>query len=101
MCWIAFIFKAAPILKRKLAGVEAMVGNHEEASTGCDKALQLSRTLSVTGNVATTFAILRQEQKALALADEIQRTHPNDTIAINVTVPVIKRRRGVAPRKSG
>ncbi len=77
-------------IEAQVAGVEAMVGNHEEASTGCDKALQLSRTLSVTGNVATTFAILRQEQKALALADEIQRTHPSDTIAINVTVPVIK-----------
>ena len=42
------------------------------------------------GNVATTFAILRQDQKALALADQIQRAHPNDTIAINVTVPVIR-----------
>ena len=42
------------------------------------------------GNAAVTFAGLRQDQKALALADEIQHAHPNDTIAINVTVPVIR-----------
>ena len=41
-------------------------------------------------SAGTTFAILREDEKALALADEIQRTHPNDTIAINVTVPLIR-----------
>jgi tetratricopeptide (TPR) repeat protein len=54
------------------------------------EALHLSRTVSVLGTVATTLAILRQDQKAIALADEIQRAHPNDTIAINVTVPMIR-----------
>jgi tetratricopeptide (TPR) repeat protein len=44
----------------------------------------------VEGNVATTFAILRQDQKAFALADEIQRAYPNNTIVINVTVPMIR-----------
>jgi serine/threonine protein kinase/tetratricopeptide (TPR) repeat protein len=73
-----------------LASFEALVGDHAEADNGANQALQLSRTLSVEGNVATTFAILRQDQKALALADEIQRAHPNDTMAINVTIPVIR-----------
>ena len=42
------------------------------------------------GNAATIFAVLGQEQKALALANEIERGHPNNTIAINVTVPLIR-----------
>jgi tetratricopeptide (TPR) repeat protein len=44
----------------------------------------------VEENVATAFAILRQDQKAFALADEIERTHPSNTMAINVSVPVIR-----------
>jgi tetratricopeptide (TPR) repeat protein len=52
------------------------------------------------GSVATTFAILRQDQKALALADEIQRVHPNDTIAINVTVPMIRAIAALRPANS-
>jgi tetratricopeptide (TPR) repeat protein len=32
----------------------------------------------------------RQNQKALSLADDIQRTRPNDTIAQNVAVPWIR-----------
>jgi serine/threonine protein kinase/tetratricopeptide (TPR) repeat protein len=74
----------------QLASWEAMVGHLPEATTGANEALRLSRTLSVMGNAAVTFAVLRQDQKALALADEIRRTHPNDTIAVNVTVPMIR-----------
>jgi eukaryotic-like serine/threonine-protein kinase len=73
-----------------LASLEALVGDRAAADSGASEALRLSRTLSVMGSAATTFAILRQEQKAIELADEIQRAHPNDTIAINVTVPVIR-----------
>jgi tetratricopeptide (TPR) repeat protein len=77
-------------MEGQLAGAEAVVGSLPEANNGANEALRLSRTLSVLGNVATTFAILRQDQKAIALADEIQRTHPNDTFAVNVTVPMIR-----------
>ena len=73
-----------------LAGSEALVGNHAAALSGSDAALRISRTLSVMGNVATTFAVLGQDQKANALADEIQRAHPNDTMAVNVTVPLVR-----------
>jgi serine/threonine protein kinase/tetratricopeptide (TPR) repeat protein len=73
-----------------LAGSEGLVGNRAAAISGSDEALRLSRTLSVMGNVATTFAVLGQDQKANALADEIQRGHPNDTMAVNVTVPLIR-----------
>jgi serine/threonine protein kinase/tetratricopeptide (TPR) repeat protein len=74
----------------QLALFEAMVGNHTQAVADATDALKLSRTLDIMGRAGTTFAILRQDQKALELADEIQHTHPNDTIAINVTVPVIR-----------
>ena len=77
-------------MEAQLAGAEAVVGSLPEAANGANDALRLSRTLSVLGNVATTFAILRQDQKAIALADEILRTHPNDTFAVNVTVPMIR-----------
>jgi eukaryotic-like serine/threonine-protein kinase len=74
----------------QLAGSEALVGNVAEANADANEALRSSRTLSVMGNAATTLAVLHEDQKALALADEIQRAHPNDTIAINVTVPIIR-----------
>jgi serine/threonine protein kinase/tetratricopeptide (TPR) repeat protein len=74
----------------QVASLEVLVGNDAEAKRLSENALRQSRTLSVTGNVATVFAILGEEQKATALVDEIQRTRPNDTLAINVTVPVIR-----------
>src|SRR6266446_4612267 len=77
-------------VESQIAGFEALVGNHAEAVSGVNDALRLSRTPSVIGDVGTTWAVLRQDQKAIALADEIQRTRPNDTIAINVTVPTIR-----------
>jgi len=73
-----------------VAGSEALVGHRSEAIRGCEEALKLSRTLSVMNNVATTYALLGEDQKALALADEIQRTHPNDTFAVNLNVPFIR-----------
>src|ERR1700687_1739514 len=77
-------------IEAQLASFEALAGNSSKAASDATEALRLSRTLPVMGNVAMTFAVLQQDQKALALADEIQRAHPNDTIAINVTVPVIR-----------
>jgi len=83
-----------------LATFEALVGNRAEANSEASEALRLSRTLSVMGNVATTFAILRQDQKAIALADEIQRAHPNDSMAVNVTVPTIRAVAALRPANS-
>ncbi len=77
-------------VEAQVASWEAIVGNLSEATNGANEALGLSRTISVMGSAAVTFAILKQDQKALALADEIQRTHPNDTLNVNVTVPIIR-----------
>jgi eukaryotic-like serine/threonine-protein kinase len=83
-----------------LAVFEAVVGNRAEANSEATAALRLSQTVSVMGNVATTLAILRQDQKAIALADEIQRAHPNDSMAVNVTVPMIRAIAALRPANS-
>jgi serine/threonine protein kinase/tetratricopeptide (TPR) repeat protein len=77
-------------VEAQVSNSDAMMGNLAEAASAANDALRISRTLSVMGTDATTFAILRQDQKAIALADEIEHAHPNDTIAVNVTVPVIR-----------
>jgi eukaryotic-like serine/threonine-protein kinase len=73
-----------------LAGAESLAGNHAEALTLANDAVQLSRTFEVLWNSAIIFAVEGQEEKALALADEIQKTRPNDTVAQNVAVPMIR-----------
>jgi eukaryotic-like serine/threonine-protein kinase len=77
-------------VEAQVSNSDAMMGNLAEAASAANDALRISRTLSVMGTDATTFAILRQDQKAIALADDIEHAHPNDTIAINVTVPIIR-----------
>jgi serine/threonine protein kinase/tetratricopeptide (TPR) repeat protein len=77
-------------LDSQLAVLEALVGNLTEAMNDSNAALRSSQTFSVKWNAALAFAAARQDQKALALADEIQRTRPNDTIAQNVAVPSIR-----------
>jgi eukaryotic-like serine/threonine-protein kinase len=88
-------------MEAQLAVFEAVVGNHAEANGEATDALRLSRTVSAMGSVATTFAIMGQDQKATALADEIQRTHPNDSMAVNVTVPMIRAIVALRPANSG
>ena len=87
---IACTCKAEPKWKHRLAGFEAFVGNKAEAISEANAALGSSKTLDVQWNGATALALVGQEQKALGIADEIQRTRPNDTIAQNVAVPTIR-----------
>ncbi len=77
-------------VEAQLAGFEAFVGNKAEALREANAALGSSKTLDVQWNGATALALVGQEQKALGIADEIQRTRPNDTIAQNVAVPTIR-----------
>jgi serine/threonine protein kinase/tetratricopeptide (TPR) repeat protein len=69
---------------------EALVGNFAEANNDNNEALRLSRSPSVMSNVALAYAVMRQDQKANALADEMQRARPNDTMVMNVRVPMIR-----------
>ena len=77
-------------MEAQLSAAEALAGYRDEAITRATDALRQSRALPVISSVATTFAVAHQDQKAVALADEIQRSHPNETMAMNVTVPVIR-----------
>ena len=77
-------------MEAQLASFESFVGNKSEAVAEANAALQASQILDVQVNAATAFVLAGQEQKALSLADEIQRTRPNDTIAQNVAVPAIR-----------
>jgi len=75
-------------IEAQLAGLEAILGNRSEAIRHANEALRLSRTLNVTWNAAVALAAAGQDQKARSLAEEIQKTRPNDTIAQNVAVPM-------------
>ena len=77
-------------LETQLANFEAVMGNKEEAIAETENGLKLARNFNVLFNAGLTLAVTRQEQKALAIADEIQRTRPDDTIAQNVAVPMIR-----------
>jgi tetratricopeptide (TPR) repeat protein len=77
-------------IEASLSVNEALVGHRPEAETLVNGALKQSQTLRTLSSAATTFSILHEDQKALALASQIEREHPNDTIAINVTVPEIR-----------
>ena len=77
-------------VEAQLAGFESFVGNKTEAVSEANAALGSSQTLEVQWNAAIALALAGQGQKALSIADEIQRTRPNDTIAQNVAVPTIR-----------
>ena len=71
------------------AGLDAVVGNESAAIAKANQALHTSRNFNVMFNAGLALAVCRQEKAATDLADEIQRTRPNDTIAQNVAVPAI------------
>jgi serine/threonine protein kinase/tetratricopeptide (TPR) repeat protein len=74
----------------QLAGFESFVGNKSAAIGEANAALRSSHTLQVQWGAASALVLAGERQKALSLADEIQRTRPNDTIAQNVAVPTIR-----------
>jgi len=78
------------MIDTQLGGINALVGNDADAIKDANQSLAESRTFDVMFGAANILAIERQEQKALALADEIQRTRPNDTVAQNIAVPTIR-----------
>jgi tetratricopeptide (TPR) repeat protein len=77
-------------VEAELASFEAFVGNKSEAIREANTALQSSQTLDVQWNAANALALANQGPKALSIADQIERTRPNDTIAQNVAVTTIR-----------
>ena len=74
----------------QLAGSEALSGNRTQALSDANDALRLSQSFGVQWHCAIIFAIEQEQKKALALADDIQRMRPNDTIAQGVAIPTIR-----------
>jgi len=77
-------------METQMGGWEALVGNRAESIKDAEDALRLSQTPNVKIGAAMIYGVAREEQKALALADDIQKTRPNDTLAQNVAVPAIR-----------
>jgi serine/threonine protein kinase/Flp pilus assembly protein TadD len=82
--------KGRASMEAGLAGLEAIVGNDEVATKVADGALSLSRDYKVIWNCGYTYAVTGNQKKAFEIADELQRTRPNDIIAQNVAVPSIR-----------
>ncbi len=76
-------------INNQIGGWEALVGNRAEALNDVNEALRLSQNANVKVGAAGILAVEREEKRALDLADDLQRTRPNDTMVQNVTVPTI------------
>ena len=85
-----FHLKGRAEMEADFAGFEAMVGNKEQAITQTDNALKLEKNFNVQFSAGLAYAVAGQDQKAVALADEIQRARPEDTLAQNVAIPMIR-----------
>jgi eukaryotic-like serine/threonine-protein kinase len=81
--------KNKPDVEANLSTIEALAGDHTNASADANNALRESKTLGVMSAAAVALGALR-DPKASAVADEILREHPNDTLAVNSTVPQIR-----------
>jgi len=74
----------------QLSVLESVAGKRLEAVAHANEALKLSTATDVEGTAAQTLAFNGEPAKALALAEDISRHRPNDTIVQFITVPVIK-----------
>jgi eukaryotic-like serine/threonine-protein kinase len=79
-----------PSLLAQQATFAALIEDRAEAMRYAAAALKASNAIDVETNVAMALAAVSQSAKALALADDINRRRPNDTIAQNVDLPTIK-----------
>jgi len=79
-----------PNLLSQEASMDAAVDDRGKAVNVANEALKLSNAVNVETNAALALAASGQAAKALSLAEDISRRRPNDTMAQNVDVPIIK-----------
>ena len=82
--------EAAPSLTVEQAILETAVENRPEAIKAANEALRLSSLPNVEAVAAEALAYSGEEKKALSLADDINVRRPEDTLAQNVDIPLIK-----------
>ncbi|MFZ3342930.1 MAG: tetratricopeptide repeat protein, partial [Terriglobales bacterium] len=87
-------------VEANLATIEALAGDRANALTDANDALRESKTLGVMSTAGMALALLR-EPRAGTVADEILRDHPNDTMAVNSTVPQIRAVVALMPPNGG
>jgi tetratricopeptide (TPR) repeat protein len=73
-----------------LAVQETVTGLRSAAIADANRAVSMSTTRDVQGSAAQALAFSGSEAKALALAEDIRRRRPNDTVAQYITIPLIK-----------
>jgi tetratricopeptide (TPR) repeat protein len=76
-------------IKAALATIEALAGDRTAAAADASAALRDSKRLTVISTAGIALALLR-DPKASTVADEIVRDHPNDSLAVNSSVPQIR-----------
>jgi len=72
------------------AVVEGEFGNRAEAVSTADATLALSHSPYLTLSAAQAFALAGQDSKAQALASEVAKNRPDDTLVQSVAVPNIQ-----------
>jgi tetratricopeptide (TPR) repeat protein len=72
--------------------LEAEVGNYEKASEDAEAALASSRALRVEIPVAQALALSNKLRQAQALADDLSKRFPADTLLHAVSLPLINAR---------
>jgi eukaryotic-like serine/threonine-protein kinase len=79
-----------PSLLSQEATFAASIEDPVRTAAFATEALKQSNDVPVETNVAIALAAVGQSGKALALADDIRKRRPNDTIAQNVDLPMVK-----------
>jgi tetratricopeptide (TPR) repeat protein len=82
--------EAGPQMMAQQADLEALVENCDQARRQATESLNASTSTDVEGNAAFALAVCGDSARSLKLADDIARRRPNDTLALYVTVPLIK-----------
>jgi serine/threonine protein kinase/Flp pilus assembly protein TadD len=82
--------EAAALLSANQALWEALIGNIARAREQTLNSLKLSRGRDVLGQVALVWALIGESQKARALADELSKKHPYNTVVNKMMVPEVR-----------
>jgi tetratricopeptide (TPR) repeat protein len=82
--------EAASLLSANQAVWEALMGNTARAREQISDSLKLSRGRDVLGQVALVWALIGESQKARALADELSKKHPYNTVVNKMMVPDVR-----------
>ncbi|MHB8655151.1 MAG: protein kinase domain-containing protein [Terriglobia bacterium] len=70
--------------------IEALFGDRQPATKDASEALTFSQTPNIKLSVGTALALAGEDAKAQALADDVAKSRPQDTLVQSVDVPVIQ-----------